>query len=143
MQIKKDIREGKEYGDRLFFNFLSFQDNKIEYSFFPRPYDGRDYLKGFYFAWQVDPATDGWEYFYNTVLLNPEFIHCFWVEYRLGFNPDKYWFKIIDHFKEVYDDCPHETGSCNFGKKIIPEQYIKDALNASGIDISKMKALDY
>lgn len=119
----------------LFFDLISEENGVINFRFCPRPYDGRDFLKGFEFTFQCDGT---WGNFYQKVLMDTEFIKAFWGQYRLSFSPEKYWFKVIDNFGWL-GGCPQTIDAYDFGKLTIPSDYHNLVVSIVG----EMLAWDY
>ena len=133
LELKKVSEQDQKNEPTLFWNFIkqngvNTQIKETIFNFFPRPYDGRDYLKGFQIIFNCDGT---WKTFFNTVLINEDFIKAYWGEFRLSFNPDKYWYKILDTFGFLEGN-PYGCGENSFSQVPLPTEYRKKVISIVG-----------
>jgi hypothetical protein len=146
-------RVSEEVGNEwcLFWTFLKTVDGYTTFRFCPRPYQGNSLLKGFEMTFPDDTM---WSSFYDNVLMNKSFIEAYWGEYRLSFDPNKYWFKLVDTFG-WFEGCPYDVsglmGSSVFSEaqrlslmdSNSPEVMPRDYRSHVESIVGKMEAWDY
>lgn len=118
---------------QLFFVLVSVDASAAVVRYCPRPRVGGSLLTGIQFE---VPVNWGWSDF-QKYIETPEFIQAFWIENRLGDNPEKMWWRILDFFQPVFDDCPHQkTNAGDFCKRHLPVEYAK-LLHKNGVELTE------
>jgi hypothetical protein len=118
---------------QLFFDLVSVNENIATIRYCPRPNVGGSLLTGIQFEIPVS-----WHWLdFKKYIETPEFIQAFWIENRLGDNPEKMWWRILDFFQPVFDDCPYQkTNSGDFCKRHLPIEYAR-ILHKNGVELTK------
>ena len=117
----------------LFFSMVSIGDDIATVRYCPRPRVGGSKLTGFEFEVPISWTWGNFEGFIHS----PEFIQFFWIENRLGDDPEKMWWRILDFFQPIFDDCPHDkTWGNDFCKRSLPID-LAEVLTLNGIDLDR------
>jgi hypothetical protein len=117
----------------LFFSMVSIGDDIATVRYCPKPRVGGSKLTGFEFEIPISWAWGDFEKF----IQSPEFIQAFWIENRLGDNPEKMWWRILDFFQPAFNDCPHQkTNSSDFCKRHLPVEYAR-FLHQNGVKLTE------
>ena len=117
----------------LFFSLVNQGEKEATIRYCPRPKNGGDKVKGFEFS---VPFTWLWNDFYSFIK-SEEFIKTFWIESRFGDALEKMWWRILDFFQPIFDDCPHDkTWGNDFCKRSLPID-LAEVLTLNGIDLDR------
>ena len=117
----------------LFFSMVSIGDNIALVRYCPRPRVGGSKLTGFEFE---VPISFSWDDFMKFIE-SPDFIQVFWIENRLGDNPESMWWRILAFFQPAFSDCPHpKTNRGDFCKRHLPLDYAK-LLHSNGVALTE------
>ena len=115
----------------LFFLLASEEEKEAIIRYCPRPKNGGDKVKGFEFS---VPFTWTWSDFYSFIQ-SGDFVKMFWIDYRFGDAPENMWWRILDFFQPIFDDCPYDkTWGNDFCKRTLPIDLSK-TLTSKGVDL--------
>lgn len=108
------------------FIFLKEENGIYDFRYVPRPYAGDTYAKGVVI--RVDMrGIETWEQFEREILGHSNMIKCMFDEWRMGYTPEKVYYKLISWAEGWdFDDMPSELkaaaswGDCRVD---LPKEY--------------------